>query len=172
MQSMNLSILVLVMLTLPSTSFLYSTSKFSSNTKCVTKVPLKMGVEHLVNCLDSDLVKFSDMCLDTNKDHITQTLFVDLFEKVVNIGLLIASYFYFKRLATVSDPSIKSTSDNDSREFTNYETYESRECPKCNGSGRSLVNRGQACSLCGGVGELELPPVQSLKLPRPRDTER
>lgn len=132
-----------------------------------------MGVEHLVNCVNKDLIKFADMCVDNNKDHIVQSLFGDVFGVIANIGLLVASYFYFKRLARFSDSSVSSTSDSNSNsnEFADDKEYDSRECPKCNGTGRSLLNRGQLCGLCDGTGTLDLPPIRSLKLPRSRDNQ-
>ena len=180
MKKKNLVFLLLIILIVvsPAASFLHTHVGSRKNKISFerNRNQLTMGVEHLINCNPGDLVKFADMCLDTNKDHITQSLFVDLFEKVVNIGLLVASYFYFKRLANVSDfGSVSNTRSDDNdrdNEFSNYEEYETRECPKCNGSGRRLTNRGQVCSLCGGIGtlDIDIPPViQSLKLPRSRE---
>ena len=177
MKNPNLLLLVILWIEAPPTaSFLHAQNGCGSKKSAISfnRNRLQMGVEHLINCNPGDLVKFTDMCLDTNKDHITQSLFVDLFEKIVNIGLLVASYFYFKRLANISDSSRSDSEMERDRgnEFSNYEEYEPRECPKCNGSGRSLTNRGQVCGLCGGVGILEFPPViQSLKLPRSREDQ-
>ena len=147
---------------------IYKNPQHKSNSK-----KLSMGVEHLVEC--SNVARAngflnSDMCLDHDTNHIMQMLVTDIFERIVTIGILVATYFYFKRLAVTQpiNDDYTTTAVSDSSRYTN-DYYDSNdqtiECPKCNGSGNSLFNKSAVCNLCGGTGEIFMSKPKRFNLP-------
>ena len=143
--------------------------KPSNYMKTNNKFKLTMGVEHLVECnvngATNGFINY-DMCLDHDMNHVIQMLFVDMFERIITIGILVATYFYFKRLA-VTDPVnsafVPKSNSNNNENFDFSQEY--CKCPKCNGTGRNLFKKGLACDLCGGSGEIDIPQTKVFNLP-------
>ena len=138
----------------------------SVNQKFASKSRISMGVEHLVNCAGSGYLLSTDMCLDTNIQHNLQILFVDMFQSVATIGMLIATYYYMRRLSRVSPTSVSvPITSNDEISYSQTTSSSLQECPKCNGSGQNLFNRKQTCDLCGGKGQILAPRMKRYYLP-------
>lgn len=140
--------------------------KLSKQTK------LTMGVEHLVECnansgVSNGFLNF-DMCLDHDTNHIMQMLAADMFERIITIGILVATYFYMKRLA-VTDPVNSDFVPNSNINRNDFEF--NQQCPKCNGTGRNLFSKSLICDLCGGTGEIDLPTPTIFNLPRKPDID-
>lgn len=145
--------------------------KFSKRLQPKSK--LSMGVEHLVECSKTAKANGflnSDMCLDHDMNHIMQMLVTDIFERIVTIGLLVAAYFYFKRLAITQpvNEDYTTSSVTDSNRYTN-DYYNSNDqplqCPKCNGTGNNLFNKSLVCDICGGTGDIYIPKPREFNLP-------
>lgn len=120
------------------------------------RVTMGLGVEHLVDCAENPqwgaALENTGLCMQKTIPDIAGSLVVDLLSQAVTIGLLVATYYSFKR----SSSRALDESDNDSRSELDDVDIEGRRCPQCRGLGyfRWSVD-GATCDLCGGSGRLK-----------------
>lgn len=117
------------------------------------------------------LDKNSDMCLQTDMDHVLAGLGNDLWMQSVTIGLLVFTYFAMKRNdnynSQVSDFDYNEGGSQKLEAEDTYTNSKRQQCPQCNGSGVFAWPEGvEMCDLCDGNGFVDIPPKRTtLKLP-------
>eukprot|EP01041_Mallomonas_annulata_P008540 gene8540-17614_t len=118
-------------------------------------------VEHLIDCVNNPEIAEvygglqSEYCLQPNGGWLNGI--GGLFNQMITIGFLLASYYIFKSsdLWTDGKESVSSTKSNSNQS-------KRRQCPQCNGAGYTRWNsKIEVCDICEGAGSIKFSPRKS-----------